>query len=48
MATAFPIPNEITKLSLGEVFQYILSDEWGMVPDLKASGDNCDNGDYRK
>jgi hypothetical protein len=46
--TAFPISNEISKLPLGEVFRYILSVEWGKAPELKASGDNCNNVHYEK
>jgi hypothetical protein len=36
------------KLPLGEIYLFILGDEWGKVPKLKASGDNCNNVHYGK
>jgi hypothetical protein len=47
------IPNQVKELSLGEVFSYILSDEWGISPELPieakniAIDNNCSNVHYQ-
>lgn len=37
LKNAFPISEDIHGLPLGEVFQYILSIEWGKAPDPIAN-----------
>lgn len=44
METTFPISKDIHGLPLGEVFQYILSMEWGISPELPTK----DNVHYEK
>jgi hypothetical protein len=36
------------KLPLGEIYLFILGDEWGKVPERKAGADNCNNVHHEK
>jgi hypothetical protein len=46
------IPIQIKELTLGDVFTYILSDEWGLSPELPIEGtqlvdaSTCDSVHY--
>jgi hypothetical protein len=46
MRPDFPIPDVINRLPLGEVFQYLLSTEWGKSPEPSIEGEMLIEADH--
>jgi len=46
METAFPIPNENSKLPLAEIYLYLLGPDWGKAPELPI--DDAHNVQYHE